>query len=235
MGKFVRIDENLAKLGLKFRYVIGKNVSVEKNNLLDNLKQTTFENVLHDLTEEKIKSDLILAEYRSLHTLTAGEKGKEYVASPEWLLKFILDKHKFININNVVDCYNIISVKTNIAVGSHNLSKVEGSLKMSYLNGDERFIPLGLNFAAKVPKGGYAFSDDSDVLCLFESRQAEKSKITSQTTTFITYLQGNAKTTDEYLNKATISLLNSYKQYCNGIFILDTDYENIMMDPASGG
>lgn len=235
MRKFVRLDENLIKLGIKFRYVIGKNVTVEKNTVLDDLKQTTVENILHDLNEEKIKNDFILTEYRKLHALTAGEKDIEYVASPEWLLQFMLNKKKFININNVVDCYNIISVQTHIAIGSHDLSKVEGSLKMSCLNGTERFIPLGLSNLVKVPKGGYAFSDDNDVLCLFESRQAEKTKITLQTTTFITYLQGNAQTSDEYLNQATISLLNSYKQYCKGIFIVDTDYEKMMMEPASGG
>jgi DNA/RNA-binding domain of Phe-tRNA-synthetase-like protein len=235
MRKFVQIDENLVKLGLKFRYVIGKNVSVEKNNILDSLKQTVVENILHNLNNEKITNDHILVEYQKLHELTAGEKGKEYVASLEWLLKFILDKHKFIHINNIVDCYNVISVQTHIAIGSHDLSKVEGKLKMAHLNGDERFIPLGLSFATKVPKGGYAFSDDNDVLCLFESRQAEKTKITLQTTSFITYLQGNAETSDEYLNQATLSLLNSYKEHCKGVFILDTDYKQMMMDPVSGG
>ena len=228
----IQIDDGLKKLGLKMRYVIGKNVFVEKNNDLDNLKQTTIQTIIQDWNEDKIKNSPILAEYRKLHEITIGEKGKEYLASPEWLLQFMLSKKRFININNIVDCYNLVSVKTQIAIGSHDFSKIEGNLKMSFLNGAERFIPLGLNFAAKVPKGGYAFIDDNDILCLFESRQAEKTKITAQTTTFITYLQGNAQTSDDYLDKATLALLNLYKQHCRGDFNLDLDDDKMMMEPT---
>lgn len=231
MNNMIYIDVGLKKLGLKMRYVVGKNVIVEKNSALDGLKQATVQEIIQNWNEEKIKTNVILAEYRKLHELTIGERGKEYLASPEWLLQFMLSKKRFVNINNIVDCYNLVSVKTQIAIGSHDLSKVEGNLKMSYLTGNERFIPLGLNFAAKVPKGGYAFTDDNDVLCLFESRQAEKTKITAQTTTFITYLQGNAQTSDEYLDKATLTLFNLYKEHCKGDFNLDLDNDKMMMEP----
>ena len=235
MGNIIQVDKNLTKLGLKVRYIIGQNVIVEKNNILDNLKQNMIKDIAQNWNENKIKTNSVLLEYKKLHQLTIGEKGLEYLASPEWFLKFILSKNKFININNIVDCYNLVSVKTQIAIGSHDLSKVDGSLKFLYLEGNERFIPLGLNSTVKVPKGAYAFIDNNDVLCLFESRQSEKTKITPQTTTFITYLQGNAQTSEEYLNQATISLLDLYKQFCKGTFVLDNNKENMMMEPVSGG
>lgn len=235
MKNIIKIDKKLIKLGLKVRYIIGQNVTIEKNNVLDNLKHDTIKDITQNWSEDKIKINSVLLEYKKLHQLTIGEKGLEYSASPEWLLKFILSKNKFININNIVDCYNLVSVKTQIAIGSHDLSKVEESLKFSYLEGNERFIPLGLNNTVKVPKGAYAFTDNSDVLCLFESRQSDKTKITAQTTNFITYLQGNAQTSEEYLNQATLSLLDLYKQFCKGTFVLDNNNENMMMETANGG
>lgn len=235
MKNIIKIDKKLIELGLKVRYIIGQNVVIEKNSVLDNLKRDTIKEITQNWNEDKTKINPILLEYKKLHQLTIGEKGLEYSASPEWLIKFVLSKNKFININNIVDCYNLVSVKTQIAIGSHDLSKVEGSLKFSYLVGDERFIPLGLNNTLKVPEGAYAFTDDNDVLCLFESRQSEKTKITIQTSTFITYLQGNFQTSDQYLNQAALSLLNLYRQFCKGTFILDNNNKNMMMVPAGGG
>ncbi len=227
----IRISYQVLQLGLKVRYIVGKDLIVEKTNKLEKLKKDAAEQILKDWSD-KNKENLILGEYRRLHEVALGEDGIRYAASPEWFLKYIFQNKKFISINDVVDCYNLISVKYHVAIGSHDLDRVEGQLKFDLTYGTERFIPLGMTEQMKVPKGAYAFSDDKDVLCFLESRQCDKSKITLQTKNFITYIQGNTRTTDEYLDQAAGDLLSLYREYCSGSFSLS---ETIMMKSSGGG
>lgn len=228
----IKITNDVLNLGLKVSYILGKNVVIERTNKLEELKKDLINQVLVNWNENKIKSDPILTEYQHLHQVTLGEKGEKYIASPEWLVKYILQNRRFISINDVVDCYNLISAKYLIAIGSHDLDKVGGQLKIALTSGTERFIPLGMTGQVNIPKGAYAFSDDQDILCFFESRQADKTKITAQTKNFITYLQGNAKTSDEYLNQAVQELLGLYQKYCFGTFSING---LMMMQSAKGG
>lgn len=214
----ITLDQKLLDLGVKVNYIIGDSAVIEKTESLEQLKQNLITEVFKNWNEQKITESPILAEYRNLHTQLVGQKGNEFLSSPESLIKYILKNQRFININNVVDCYNLVSVKFQVAIGAHDLDKVEGKLKIAIINGSERFIPLGLGKEIAVPAGAYAFSDDKDILCFLESRQCEKTKITPSTKRFITYIQGNAQTSREYLDQATQDLLNFYQKYCQGNF-----------------
>ena len=206
------IDNQLTNLGINLKYIIGNNVTIAKTDL-EEIKDDLVRRTLDNWSEIKVNNDPILSEYRRLHQATIGEKGKEYIASPEWLVKYILQNKRFISINNIVDYYNLVSTKYLITIGSHDLDKVEGELKIALTQGTERFIPLGMTDQVSVPRGAYAFSDEKDILCLFESRQADKTKITQQSKIFLTYLQGNTKTSDKYLDQAAQELMVLYQKY----------------------
>src|SRR4030042_1982525 len=95
------IDNQLTNLGINLKYIIGNNVTIAKTDL-EEIKDDLVRRTLDNWSEIKVNNDPILSEYRRLHQATIGEKGKEYIASPEWLVKYILQNKRFISINNIV-------------------------------------------------------------------------------------------------------------------------------------
>ena len=59
------------------------------------------------------------------------------------LLKNLLKKQEFHKINPLVDLYNLISMDTKLALGAHDLDKIEGNITLRLTQGNENYIPLG--------------------------------------------------------------------------------------------
>lgn len=45
-------------------------------------------------------------------------------------------------INKAVDIYNIVSMDTKLALGVHNIDKVDGDVTLRFMDGTERFQPM---------------------------------------------------------------------------------------------
>lgn len=172
--------------------------------------------LLAEFTPERIKTDPILAGYRRLHE-AVGCSNKRNIAAPESLLLFLLRTGALPQINLIVDIYNLISAQTRLSLGAHDIRQVSGAVQLRLTDGSERFLPLGAEEPKLVRAGEYAYIDDArDILCRLEVRQAEKSKITLETTDAFFIVQGNAATNDAYLDAATSELIALLQRFCGG-------------------
>ena len=82
------------------------------------------------------------------------------------LLKNLLKKQEFHKINPLVDLYNLISMDTKLALGAHDLDKIEGNITLRLTQGNENYIPLGSEEAKEVKAGIYSYIDDAnDIIC----------------------------------------------------------------------
>jgi DNA/RNA-binding domain of Phe-tRNA-synthetase-like protein len=132
-------------------------------------------------------------------------------------LNFLISKRTIPRINLLVDIYNLISIKYGLALGAHDLSKIDGNVTLRLTRGDEIFFPLGQSDPKLIPKGDYSYIDDSnEIICHLEVRQVEKTKITLNTSDAFFIVQGNENTSDDYLNLATQDLINLIKENCGG-------------------
>ena len=87
------------------------------------------------------------------------------------LLKNLLKKQEFHKINPLVDLYNLISMDTKLALGAHDLDKIEGNITLRLTQGNENYIPLGSEEAKEVKAGIYSYIDDAnDIICYSEIR-----------------------------------------------------------------
>jgi len=167
-------------------------------------------------SEQFIQEDSFLEGFRQLHT-KVGRSNKKYVSSPENLIGMLLRNGTIPSINLIVDIYNLVSLETRLALGAHDISKIDGNVTLRLTNGTEKFLPLGKTEAEIVASGEYSYIDDSnEVICRLEYRQVEKTKVTLDTKNCFYIIQGNAATPPDYIHSATLKLMELTKQYCGG-------------------
>lgn len=130
------------------------------------------------------------------------------------LLKNLLKKQEFHKINPLVDLYNLISMDTKLALGAHDLDKIEGNITLRLTQGNENYIPLGSEEAKEVKAGIYSYIDDAnDIICYSEIRQVDKTKVTNESKDIFFIVQGNKETSDKYVKdiaKELITVLTYY-------------------------
>ncbi|APC09233.1 B3/B4 domain-containing protein [Neomoorella thermoacetica] len=161
----------------------------------------------------------ILAAYHDLHARFGGQV---HISAPEYLYDFIKQRSRLMQINSLVDSYNYISLKYALALGAHDLDKVEGKIAFNLTTGKERFHPLGATGPVPVSPGEYAYMDAREILCRLEVKQCEKTKITPETTNAFFIIQGNAATPMDYLYRAADELMGLIATYCQGQVSLAT-------------
>lgn len=161
------------------------------------------------LTPEAIEADPHLACYRELHE-QVGARARD-VAAPEALRHMLLRTGSLPRINPVVDLYNAVSLRTRLALGAHNLDRIEGDVHLRFTTGTERFVPLGRQDPKPVRVGEYAYVDDAgDVLCRLEVRQGDKTKVGPDADRCLIVVQGNASLGEEAVERGAAELIRFF-------------------------
>jgi DNA/RNA-binding domain of Phe-tRNA-synthetase-like protein len=155
--------------------------NADSNQEFEVYKLQELERIKNKLGDREYKDDPILAGFRDLHT-KVGRSNRDYPASPEVLRKQFLERGRFPHINLVVDIYNLVSLKTGLALGAHDLHGVQGDISLKLTRGDEVFVPLGRSEPVAIFPGEYAYIDDgNNVICRLEVLQVEPTKVTANT------------------------------------------------------
>lgn len=179
-------------------------------------KNTELEKIKSQWKDKKYKDDPILEGFRDLHT-KVGRSNRDYVASPEGLRWLLLERGRFPQINTLVDIYNLISVKTGLALGAHDIDKVHGNITLRMTKGDEIFVPLGKIDPVSIFPGEYGYVDDgNNVICRLEVLQVEPTKVTTQARDIFVIIEGNANTDMSYIQAATEEVCQLITKYCGG-------------------
>lgn len=162
------------------------------------------------------KDDPVLQGFRDLHK-KVGESNRDYPASPEVLLRNFLERNRFPRINALVDLYNLLSLKTRLALGAHDIDKIIGDVTLRITTGSEIFVPLRINQSTRVPAGEYAYIDDgNNIICRMEVLQSEITKITTDSKDIFFIVEGNVNTNQHYVKQTTDALLHLIQKYCGG-------------------
>ncbi|HYH05737.1 MAG TPA: phenylalanine--tRNA ligase beta subunit-related protein [Thermoanaerobaculia bacterium] len=161
-------------------------------------------------------ADPILAGFRQLHERVHCSNRK-FVSSPENLHSLVARTKTLPHVNLLVDVYNLVSLQTRLALGAHDVDRIDGDVHLRLTRGDERFVPLGSSEPKPVRAGEYGYVDDAnDVICRLEVRQVEKTKVTTATKHCFFIVQGNAGTDAEYLASSAQKLIALLRQFCGG-------------------
>ena len=213
----VNVDEEIHKLGIVVNFIVFKNIrNLESNNEFESYRQQRLANIIPGLSKKMLKDEQVLEGYRVLRTKLGLSKNK-YICSSEALLKYLLKKNTLPHVNLLVDIYNLLSVKTHVSIGAHELGMVNQHLNFRITSGDEIFIPMGSNEPVQVEKGEYAYIDGSnEILCRLDHRQCHKTRITEATRSCLLIVQGNPYTTKEQISNVAEELITLVCKYCGG-------------------
>ena len=173
-----------------------------------------------------VKTDPILKGFRTLHA-QLGLSNRNNVSSAENLLRMIRMNGSIPRVNLLVDICSLVSLRTRLAVGAHDLARIDGDIRLTLTTGRETYVPFGAPVPRPVGPGEYAYIDDSGaIICRLETRQVTKSKVDLSTTSCFFVVQGNPSTEADYVSRAGYELIALTKDFCGGT-------ERMLYDPTT--
>lgn len=210
------ISEEVKQLGVKCLGVIIE--GVDNHTITPEYlayRQDTITQLIQKYENRNIKLDPVIEGFYLLHEKVNVKRRKNPSAS-EILIKLLM-KHKDLHaINKVVDLYNLLSIETQLALGAHDIAKIDGNVSLRLTTGNEKFIPLGKEEPQPVQPGEYSYIDDQEIICRLEMKQIEKTKVTENSTDIFFIVQGNENTSEDDVKQCALKLIDVITTYCGG-------------------
>lgn len=204
--------------GLTIGIVTAKDIENSKNaQEIARLTDIECERIRKEFLSEKLSLEPKINCWREAYRLFNG-KPKENYSSIENLYKNVLKGNNPRSINPLVDIYNYISLKYMLPLGGEDLDKMIGDLKLTYANVDEKPVKLLGDHEAKPPhEGEIIYKDDESAVCRrWNWREADRTKITSETTNAIIVIEALPPATKEEINNALQELEKLVQDVCGG-------------------
>ena len=113
-----------------------------------------------------------------------------------------------------VDCYNIVSARTLLSIGAHDLDHLDLPITLRRIVDTDFFQPLGTGETQRLT-GEYGYVDKNGyVICRLDVLQCEWSKVTKDTRSAAFFLQGNRRLTSATLLKGSWLLAEMLTKFC---------------------
>src|SRR5262245_43884822 len=147
----------------------------------------------------------------------AGVNPRREQPSVERLLNYVLKRGDLPVINQLVDAYNLVSVRVLCSLGAHDLNAIDTPVSLRLLTGEETFTPLGSDVTAPIVPGEFGYVDARGrVLCRLDVLQAEFSKVTTATTDVLLIVEGTAEQAPDKMRQAVEETTKTVTAYCGG-------------------
>ena len=119
-------------------------------------------------------------------------------------------------INNVVDSYNLASIRTEIALAAFNRDELKGSLLMRAAEKGERFLGIGMSEPMELNGGEVVISDEEKLVAVYPYRDAERSKVSETTRRLLILVCGVPGVDEQLLLEAGRVALDLVPRFCGG-------------------
>jgi DNA/RNA-binding domain of Phe-tRNA-synthetase-like protein len=146
-----------------------------------------------------------------------GVKPRKQPPSTEKLIRYALKRGDLPVINNLVDAYNLMSVRHLLSMGAHDLDRIELPVTLDRFRGDESFTPLGRDAPVAVRPGEFGYVDAARrVLCRLDVLQADFSKVTAETQNVLLIIEAATTVDRDSLRKACSETIELLERHCGG-------------------
>jgi len=173
------------------------------------------ERVRNELNLETIAQDPRIAAWREIYR-GFGSKPSEYRSSIESLCRTVLRGNEVRSVNTLVDLYNLISLRFMLPAGGEDLNKVVGTVQLTLAGSNEpAMVVLGEDAPEQPYEGEVIYKDDIGTICRrWNWREADRTKLTEETTDCILVLEGSPAVGREEVEKASQELAALLQKYC---------------------
>ena len=163
-----------------------------------------------------------IASWRNLYR-SFGTKPGDYRPSAEALIRRSIKTGRLPRINNVVDLYNLVSVKYIIPMGGFDLDKIDGDIHLRFSEGLEDFTPLGQSEKQQTYQGEVVYADNTRILTRrWNYRDADQTKITPSTKNIVMFLDAGPEIPNKKVQEALEDFSKLMRNYCSGKISIDT-------------
>ena len=162
-----------------------------------------------------------------------GAKASRYPCSLEALMKRVIKGDDVPRIHDLVDLYNLVSLRHLMPAGGDDLSQIIGDIRLTRAMGGEIFVPLHGGLEEIIPPGEVVYEDDQGVLCRrWNWREGERTRLKEDTRSAVLFIEALAPVTDQQLMQAADDLTVLSKEICSAqvtVTYLDTACTEIIL------
>lgn len=127
------------------------------------------------------------------------EVGRSVKKNPPTILALIknIQSRGFLpTINSVIDIYNIECLGSFLAIGGHDLDKIQGPIEFTLSQGEDTFLPI-LSTEKHVSETDPVYRDQQGIMAWLDVRDGERYKMEETTRNALFIIQGNRETSVE--------------------------------------
>ncbi|MEW6069864.1 MAG: phenylalanine--tRNA ligase beta subunit-related protein [Candidatus Thermoplasmatota archaeon] len=185
----------------------------ERDTSLEKLKKDIIEKVRLSYTLDTLKDVSVFRAYRDFYWRLKIDPTKTR-PSGEALIRRILLGKEIPEINNVVDCYNLVSIQTGIAIGVFDRAKLKGDLKLRFAVKGEKFLGIGFEKEDLLEGKEIVVSDEEKIIAIYPYRDSEHTKVTLETKALWLLFCGAPGIERAKLFQAKELCINYIEKYC---------------------
>ena len=191
------IDQSIVALGIKSVVIgIAKNIDPQVK-LSDSFlnKQKKMEDWALHCDVDGVLNNPITQGYADL-LQRVGRSIKKYPPTVPAFIRNIQRRGSMPHINSVIDIYNVESLHSLLAIGGHDLDKIDGQIEFTVNKEEGIFLPIS-STEKHVAATDYVYRDPKGIIAWLGVRDGEQYKFDDGTKNAIFIIQGNANTSVE--------------------------------------
>ena len=192
-----RLDNSLVDAGID-TVVVGIAKNVDPQAVLPvaflEKKQVMEEWALQCQLEEVAESAVVTG-----YTDLLQKVGRSIKKNPPTILALIRNiQHRgsLPQINSIIDIYNVECLRSYLAIGGHDLDKIEGPIEFTISQREDLFFPI-LSSEKHVAPTDPVYRDQKGVLAWLDVRDSDRYKFEETTQNALFVIQGNTETSVE--------------------------------------
>jgi len=178
-----------------------------KEKMIGEIKQT------YDLAT--VKDVPIFRAYRDFFWRIGIDPTKNRPAA-EALIRRILAEKPLPTINTLVDAYNLASIKSCIAMGAFDMSKLRGNLVLRFARKGEKFLGIGMGEPIELNGNELVVSDAEKLIAIYPYRDADETKVTIATKDVLLLICGAPEIEEKILDGAAQTVIDYVTRFCGG-------------------
>ena len=188
------VDKSIVELGIT-SVVIGVAKNIDPNvKLSDSFlkKQKKMEDWALQCDVDEVLNNPITQGYADL-LKSVGRSIKKYPPTVPAFIRNIQRRGSMPHINSVIDIYNVESLHSLLAIGGHDLDKIDGHITFTVNKEAVVFLPIS-STEKQVAETDYVYRDPKGIIAWLGVRDGENYKFDDGTKNAIFIIQGNANT-----------------------------------------
>ena len=188
------VDKSIVELGIT-SVVIGVAKNIDPNAKLSDSflkKQKKMEDWALQCDVDEVLNNPITQGYADL-LKGVGRSIKKYPPTVPAFIRNIQRRGSMPHINSVIDIYNVESLHSLLAIGGHDLDKIDGQITFTVAKEAGVFLPIS-STEKQVAETDYVYRDPKGIIAWLGVRDGENYKFDDGTKNAIFIIQGNANT-----------------------------------------